>query len=402
MKKIFAVLLAGLMLLTATMTGCSKDSSGGKTTTATTEETPKINPKDAKYDSITIGDVALSEYTIVYAPDTYQSAKNSYPDSFTEGDTNFEELIANELATVLFNMTGVQLSVVADTEPAVDHEILIGQTNRSQSTTNQTNVTTYKYRIAMTKGKLCINGGCAGSIYHALDALYEAFAEQNSANVALSADFRTHGDADLITVACVGDSITEGYASSNGTYCSWPSVLQRMLWRDYVIVNYGVSGKTMREDLNDAYIQTSAYNSMIREAKNADITLIMLGTNDSNRDRNWNDDSTAKFNEACENLVAKIESKRPGMTYFIMDCPVYSGDGDFGSATVRALQRKLVTSLSDKGYDMHYFNMYNYTRSTITLSLFPDGLHPNDKGYVKMAEGVRDLLESYRAGEYTK
>lgn len=402
MKKIFAALLAGLMLLTATMTGCAKDGGAGVTTPATTEETPELTPKDAKYDSITIDGVALSEYTIVYAPDAYKRAIKTYPDSFTVGDTNFAKLIADELATVLFNMTGVQLSVVADTTSAVDREILVGDTNRKQSDANAKDLTTYNYKVAMADGKLCINGGSSGANYHALDALYEAFEAQNNANVSIAADFALSGDADLITVACVGDSITEGWASSSNQYCSWPSVLQRILWKDYIIVNYGVSGKTMREDLNDAYIKTDAYTRLKNEAQNADITLIMLGTNDSNRDQNWNDESTAKFNEGCENLVSMIEERRPDMTYFIMDCPVYSGNENYGSATVRGLQKKLVTSLADKGYDMHYFDMYSYTSKKITLALFDDGLHPNDKGYVKMAEGVCELLETYRAGEYTK
>ena len=195
----------------------------------------------------------------------------------------------------------------------------------------------------------------------------------------------------------LGDSITEGYGCANGAYCSYPAILQRILWKDYVIINYGVSGKTMREDLNDAYIKTGAYNNMLRNARQADITLIMLGTNDSNRDQNWNANSTAKFEEGYRNLLNAIKAKNDDMTYFMMNCPVYSGNGAFGSKTVRDLQKSLTDTLIDEGWDLHFFDMHTYTKDVITLKNFPDGLHPGNKGYGMLANGVAEMLEEYRA-----
>ncbi|MBQ7355454.1 MAG: hypothetical protein IJW62_08055, partial [Clostridia bacterium] len=161
--------------------------------------------------------------------------------------------------------------------------------------------------------------------------------------------------------------------------------------------NYGVSGKTMREDLNDAYIKTGAYNNMLRNARQADITLIMLGTNDSNRDQNWNANSTAKFEEGYRNLLNAIKAKNDDMTYFMMNCPVYSGNGAFGSKTVRDLQKSLTDTLIDEGWDLHFFDMHTYTKDVITLKNFPDGLHPGNKGYGMLANGVAEMLEEYRA-----
>ena len=408
MKKLFALLMAGAMLALPVLTGCGGGAAEGNTTTAaaTTEapvvtdppEEPVFDPKAATYDSITLDGVALSEFTIVYAPDAYTQAMRSYPDSFLEGETHFDKLIAEELATVLENMTGTKLSVIPDTEAESAHEILIGKTSRAQSEENGVGMSTaYNYRVSMKEGKLCVNGASSAATYHALDALYAHFAEQNSKSVKVAGDYTVRASADLITVACVGDSITEGYNCSNGTYCSYPAVLQRILWKDYIIINYGVSGKTMREDLADAYIKTSAYTGMLRNAKQADITLIMLGTNDSNRDQNWNADSTAKFEEGYRNLLNEINKKNSQMTYFMMNCPVYSGTGAFGSRTVRNLQKTLTNTLIAEGWDLHFFDMYTYTKDVITLANFPDGLHPGDKGYGMLARGVADMLEEYRA-----
>ncbi|MBQ8383050.1 MAG: hypothetical protein IJX47_07605 [Clostridia bacterium] len=406
MKKLFALLLAGAMLILPVLTGCGDEPAAATTTVATTEAPavtdppvePASDPKTATYDSITLDGVALSEFSIVYAPDAYEQAKISYPNSFLEGETHFDKLIAEELAEVLKNMTGVELSVIPDTEAESAHEILIGKTSRAQSEVNGAGMSTvYNYRVSMKEGKLCINGGSSAATYHALDELYAHFAEQGSKSVNVAGDYTKRSSADLITVACIGDSITEGVGCSNGTYCSYPAILQRILWKDYIVINYGVSGKTMREDLTDAYIKTNAYTGMLRNAKQADITLIMLGTNDSNRDQNWNDASSAKYEEAYRNLLNEINKKNPKMTYFMMNCPVYSGNGAFGSRTVRNLQKQLTDTLIGEGWDLHFFDMYTYTKDVVTLSNFPDGLHPGDKGYGILARGVADMLEEYRA-----
>ena len=42
-------------------------------------------------------------------------------------------------------------------------------------------------------------------------------------------------------VACVGDSITQGYLSSNGA--DYPHQLQRMLGPDYRVINFGAGGQ---------------------------------------------------------------------------------------------------------------------------------------------------------------
>ncbi len=399
MKKLLVTLLAGAMLILPLLTGCDGNQPADSTTTTTTQPPAPEEPTVA-YDSVTIGGVDLSEFQIVYAPDEFARVKKNYRDSFEYGDTHYDKLIAQELAAELEKLTGVSIPVVSDSTAKGDHEILIGKTSRAQSNTNKLGLTDKSaYRIQMVEGKLCFNGGSAGATYHALDALYEQFASQNSKNVELAADYKVEGDANLITVACVGDSITEGYGCSNGQYCSYPAIMQRILWKDYIIINYGVSGKTMREDLNDAYIKTGAYTNMLKGAKDADITLIMLGTNDSNRDRNWNANSTAKFEEGYRNLLNEINKRNPDMTYFMMNCPVYGGNDAFGSKTVRDLQKELTDTLIGEGWDLHFFDMYTYSRTKITLKNFPDKLHPGDKGYGMMANGVAEMLEAYAASQ---
>lgn len=401
MKKVACILFSLLMVMSC-FTACSGSGKVETTTAQTTApEEVEVDPRDETYESITIADVPLSEYTIVYAPDAFENAKKQYRNSFTYGETHFAKLIAEELAIILENMTGVKLNVVADTEAETANEILIGKTSRSQSDGSLMRNKHYVYKLSVSGTKLCIEGGSSAANYYAMEQLFAYLAGQNSENVTVPAGYLKRGDADVTTVACIGDSITEGYGCTNGTHCSYPSILQRILWKDCVVINYGVSGKTMREDLADAYITTNAYTTLMENADKVDIALIMPGTNDSNRDRNWNSNSDALFEEGYRNLLNNLNAKQPEITYFMMNCPVYdvTKNENYGSETVRNLQKKLTDDLIKEGWDLHFFDMYTYTKDTVTLRNFGDGLHPNDKGYGMLANGVGNMLKEYFASE---
>lgn len=408
MKKLLCMLLSGLLLATS-LTACggtktAQTTAPETTTVVTTEPTPETpyDPRNEKYDSITIAGVALSEYTIVYAPDAFEQAKSQYPNSFSYGETHFAKLIAEELAAVLKSMTGVELPVVPDTEAKTANEILIGDTNRSE-TKALSNRNVYLYQTKVTGTKLCLQGASSAANYDAMEKLFAYFASQGSKDVVIPANYSENGNADVITVGCIGDSITQGVGASNGTYCTYPAILQRILWKDYVIVNYGNSGKTMREDLNDAYIKSNTYANLKRGAKDIDIALIMLGTNDSNRDQQWNANSSAEYEKAYKNMLEMLKKANPEMSYFMLNCPVYGGNQQFGNATVRNLQRKLTAQFIGEGWDLHFFDMYTFTKDVVKLSNFPDQLHPGDKGYEIMALGVAEkILIPFAEGTYNK
>ncbi len=88
-----------------------------------------------------------------------------------------------------------------------------------------------------------------------------------------------------IRISCVGDSITAGVcAQHSGGY---PKILQGILGSNYVVSNFGNSGKTMLTNGlcgpppggNCSYVGTSSYPAAL--ASTPDIVTIMLGTNDA-------------------------------------------------------------------------------------------------------------------------
>jgi lysophospholipase L1-like esterase len=72
-------------------------------------------------------------------------------------------------------------------------------------------------------------------------------------------------------VACVGDSITEGFG--------YPDKLEKMLGNNYTVGNFGVGGSTVLLSSGKSYIN----QSVMQRAKEyqPDIVVIMLGTNDA-------------------------------------------------------------------------------------------------------------------------
>ena len=88
------------------------------------------------------------------------------------------------------------------------------------------------------------------------------------------------------TIICVGDSITYGAGVSETLDTeTWPAQLQTLLGSDYNVINLGVNGRTLMKEGDYPYTENPAYQTSL--TSNADIVLIMLGTNDS-KYNNWN------------------------------------------------------------------------------------------------------------------
>lgn len=104
----------------------------------------------------------------------------------------------------------------------------------------------------------------------------------NFATVAFAA-LALAGPSFSVNVACVGNSITEGY----GIWADkkYPDHLQEMLGSDYTVSNFGVSsmtfaGATIKSGENrSSYWTTEKFKAAL--ASNPDIVVIELGTNDS-------------------------------------------------------------------------------------------------------------------------
>ncbi len=412
MKKLLSIvcLLLPLAMLPSCQTAPETTEPAATTTvTAAPEEQTPVTSL-----ALTVEGNDIADYTIVYADSLYDKAVLR---QFTT-EHDFFKLIAEDIAGKIYAQTGVQLSVVRDSSAEErELEILVGPTNRSESDPLD-EMDVFKTYVKPVGSKLVVGAGydstvytgnlrksyCYASTYHAWDAV-EAYLNQVMAEGIAALDLPKDADfsttVDLITVACIGDSITEGAGSTARDYHSYPAVLGRILWKDHLIVNVGNSGKTMRDDLALHYRGTTQHAALRRYAPMYDYAFLMLGTNDSYYDRSWPASSDEKYLTSAENLVKDLTKNNDRVQVIVMNCPMYYGTNGSGSAKVRALQNLLPARLEALGVQSSFFDMYTFTKEKVGSANFPDQLHPNDTGHSLMAEELSTVLEQLEDGSYT-
>ena len=97
---------------------------------------------DYQIPNFKIASTSLSEFSIVYPTN----------------DSTVEKKYATDLADWMMSMTGISIKVVDDSTAETAHEILIGKTNRAQSTTDK-ELQTADYMVDIADGKLVIVAG---------------------------------------------------------------------------------------------------------------------------------------------------------------------------------------------------------------------------------------------------
>ena len=110
-----------------------------------------------------------------------------------------------------------------------------------------------------------------------------------------------HTEGETIRIACVGDSLTFGYVSSNPQTKSYPVRLQEMLGDGYTVMNFGRNSATLLTGTDLAYEDQQEYRNSL--ASDPDIVIIMLGTNDS-KAKYWEEGGREKFAEDARKLVS--------------------------------------------------------------------------------------------------
>lgn len=189
-----------------------------------------------------------------------------------------------------------------------------------------------------------------------------------------------------IKIACIGNSITIG-----GGAQSYPNQLQTMLGSHYIVSNFGVSGTTLLKKGDLPYINEPSY----RNAKNfdADIIIIMLGTNDTKPQNRiyldeYYDDYMAMIGEF------RLNEKNPQI-FVASPCPIHI-DG-FG-ITQSVLVEKVIPAADSvrKASGSYLIDFYNAMLPH--ADLFYDGIHPSNAGNTILAQSAYDAIINSATG----
>jgi acyl-CoA thioesterase I len=189
-----------------------------------------------------------------------------------------------------------------------------------------------------------------------------------------------------VKIACIGDSITQGAGLANAAVESYPAKLQRLLGTNYVVRNYGVSGRTLLKEGDYPYWKESVYKTSHDWLP--DIVIIQLGTNDS-KPYNWKY-GTNYVSEYEEMVASYAHLTNSPQVIACTPCPVYNkGAFDISPGVVATniapAVRDMASRLGLKLIDLH-------TRLAGHSEWFPDTVHPNSKGMTAMAAVVYSVL----------
>lgn len=205
-------------------------------------------------------------------------------------------------------------------------------------------------------------------------------------------EHKTPKDSD-IRVACVGDSITYGMGVSNHLKNDYPSVLNHLLGENYCVNNYGVSGATAMSSAGKPYETLSQYQ--IGLDFNADIVVIMFGSNDS---KVQNYVGKQKFKDEYRTLIEKYLALSANPKVYI--CTIADGFSKSGKGDPLAydIVRGNFKDINDAVFELSQeLNLGYIDINALTLGheewYILDGIHPNAYGASQIAHAVYDDIK---------
>jgi acyl-CoA thioesterase I len=194
--------------------------------------------------------------------------------------------------------------------------------------------------------------------------------------------------AQVIKVACVGDSITEGAGVENPTVNAYPVVLGRLLGTNYQTRNFGVSGRTLLRKGDYPYWKEAAF----RNATNygPDIVTIKLGTNDS-KPYNWK--YRDQFAQDLRDMI-DVFTGLPSHPRVVICLPVpaYWVNYDISPDVIK---NEVIPILKAVAKEKAAPTVDLYTPLSGRPDLFPDGIHPNAAGAALIAKTLHGALLAF-------
>ena len=189
--------------------------------------------------------------------------------------------------------------------------------------------------------------------------------------------------AQVINVACVGDSITAGVGLA--TNDAYPAVLGRLLGTNYQTSNFGVGGTTLLRAGDYPYWNTTAFQNATNSAP--DIVIIELGANDS-KPQNWQ-----YKNQFAGNLSDMIDvfAKLPSHPRVLV-CQCTPAYGVAANINPVVIKNEVIPIIKQVAKDKGVMTVNLYTTVSRRPELFADLLHPNVAGAAILAKTLHGAL----------
>jgi acyl-CoA thioesterase I len=188
-----------------------------------------------------------------------------------------------------------------------------------------------------------------------------------------------------IKVACVGDSITEGYGLKCQSASGYPVVLNTLLGSNDSVLNFGRSATTLQKNGDFPYWICKEFSDVF--ALQPDIIIIQLGTNDT-KATNWHAEQFEKDYQALIDTFKTIPTQPK--IFVCLPVPVFKSVWTINDSTMTAGVIPIVTKLAAANH-LPMIDLYHGMKNE--AGNFPDGIHPNEQGVVTMATIIAKELK---------
>lgn len=204
---------------------------------------------------------------------------------------------------------------------------------------------------------------------------------------------------DPVRVACIGDSITEGYCGNlDRSRYSYPAQLAKLVQdkgEDVLIANFGISSGGMTK--NVVYFPGTLAHSLSIYESGADYFVFALGTNDANAAGASNGAEEWYVNEYSAYIKAVGDNPETD-TVFVTNAIHRNGQSVNSlraSSVIRPLQARIVDTLNATDAGKYVFVdllALTYPETKAGTLLSSDNIHPHQQGYYIMAQRIYDAV----------
>ncbi len=386
MKKLLCIILSMIMLVMMCACSATQDasSSGEESENASSESSVEESSQEECVviypEAPTINGVKLSDFTIVYKDNL---------------DCLKFRAVAQELIDYVKKTYGVEMNLRSERVASKGKELIIGlPANRKSVADYRSKDYGYGGYEMVIKGEDVILAAAQPNGAHfALEKFIALLGNGNDIT-----DTAVEGKRDVIKVACVGDSITQGINSADSVNRIYPAYLQGMLGWDYFVLNAGISGYSIVNTDPYAYVKSAQYNNAKRFAP--DVVIFALGTNDANPGQDYKDWSAPGrdklFLDSTREILDTFYDVNPDcQTFLVYPASLFKVGADQWKAEpwtegivnhVRPLLEQIVEEYKLPTVDMFPWSLEN-------PEVFTDGLHPKDETYKPFAEHIYNNIK---------
>jgi alpha-L-fucosidase 2 len=195
-----------------------------------------------------------------------------------------------------------------------------------------------------------------------------------------------------IRVACVGDSVTEGFTIDHPEKNGYPADLNRILGKDYVVRNFGAGGTTCLLKGDRPFVSDFRHFYEKSAEFKPSIVVLMLGANDSKAmNFSHKDEFAHDLGQLVDHFLA-IDSKP--RVYLCLPVPAYSGAYGISNDNINQLIPIIREVAKQKEVPLIDANaaLQGHPED------FSDGIHPNAQGAKRLAETVAKELTRHPIG----